>query len=221
VMEKTEEISKYVSLLRKSLLHRLHLVKQQQQLLEQQQQSQFPHQHQQQQQQLELQQQQQQQAKERQERKAVNELFEEVEDSHTGTMSLEDFRRMLVRLQMFLDKPIWLGMFAWIDLNHDGSISLEVGHLLLPSLSDYPFPPTCRSSIDLCCHRGRQRRIRKRRNSSTMSTTKPSSPKESLLLQQRSKIHFLLLELVVLMSHHSLNSSFLLSIPPPLPPSSS
>jgi hypothetical protein len=131
VLEKTEEISKYVSLLRKCLLHRLHLAKQQQQQQEQQQHN--PHH-----------QQQEQQAKERLERKAVNDLFEEVEDSHTGTMSLEDFRRMLVRLQMFLDKPIWLGMFAWIDLNHDGVISLEVSHPL-PSSS-----PSSSSFLSLC-----------------------------------------------------------------------
>jgi Ca2+-binding EF-hand superfamily protein len=96
VMEGTEEIRKYVNLLRKSLLHRLHLT--------------HPGG----------------MENERQERKAVSDLFEEVEDSHTGTMSLEDFRRMLVRLQMFLDKPVWMGMYAWIDLNHNGYITLEV-----------------------------------------------------------------------------------------------
>lgn len=90
VMEKTEEISKYVHLLRKCLLHRLRLVGMEN------------------------------------ERKAVSDLFEEVEDSQIGHLSIEDFRRMLVRLQMFLDKPVWTGMFAWIDLNHDGFISLEV-----------------------------------------------------------------------------------------------
>jgi hypothetical protein len=46
------------------------------------------------------------------ERKVVSDLFEEVEYSQIGKMSVEDFRRMLVRLQMFLDKPVWMGMFA-------------------------------------------------------------------------------------------------------------
>jgi hypothetical protein len=90
VMDKTEEIRKYVNLLRKSLLHRLKILGMQN------------------------------------ERKAVSDLFEEVEDSQTGSMSVEDFRRMLVRLQMFLDAAVWAGMFSWIDLNQDGFISLEV-----------------------------------------------------------------------------------------------
>jgi hypothetical protein len=59
-------------------------------------------------------------------RQAVSDLFEECDDSDSGTLSAEDFRRMLVRLQMFLDKSVYMGMFSRIDLNHDDTISLEV-----------------------------------------------------------------------------------------------
>lgn len=61
------------------------------------------------------------------ERQAVCDLFEECDDSDSGVLSSEDFRRMLVRLQMFLERSVYMRMFSRIDLNHSNSISLEVG----------------------------------------------------------------------------------------------
>ena len=79
---------------------------------------------------------------------AVSELFSAVDDTENGELSREDFRKMLVRLQvsvdiflplhkvsiilsiiewqMFLDKGIWNAIFSAIDLNNDNIITLKV-----------------------------------------------------------------------------------------------
>jgi hypothetical protein len=57
---------------------------------------------------------------------SIKDLFTAIDDDGIGDISAEDFRRMLIKLHLFIEKSIRVAMFAAIDLNHNGLISFEV-----------------------------------------------------------------------------------------------
>lgn len=56
----------------------------------------------------------------------IDHFFSLVRDPDCNELTMESFRRMLVKVHFFLEKPLWKSMFSSIDSNNNGTISLEV-----------------------------------------------------------------------------------------------
>jgi hypothetical protein len=60
------------------------------------------------------------------EKSAVTELFYDIDDNQKGGINQDEFSRLLVRLQLFIEKSMVKSMFTSINLTLNGDISIEV-----------------------------------------------------------------------------------------------
>jgi hypothetical protein len=62
------------------------------------------------------------------ERRCMNDAFNEMDERNVGCLNLEDFSKLLVRLQIFVTKTMASSMFDSVDLNISSTIQVEVNY---------------------------------------------------------------------------------------------